>query len=84
MTGTLLLNTNDAMKKLNPCTWIRQARYPKTENGRRRYLQDSLSGNVTPFWIEAIICLILSPLIIPLMIYAGFKWLYLKITGHKN
>jgi len=72
------------MKKLSLCGRLRRIRYPATPEGRRKYIQDSLAGNVTPLWIKAIICLILSLLIIPLMIYAGFKWLYLKITGHKN
>jgi hypothetical protein len=42
------------------------------------------NSSVTPVWIEVIICLILSPVIIPLMIYTGFKWLYRKFYRHES
>jgi hypothetical protein len=41
-------------------------------------------SNTTPVWIEVIICLILSPVIIPVMIYTGIKWLYHKFYRHES
>jgi len=38
--------------------------------------------NVTPVWFEVLICIIISPVLILCLIFAGFKWLYLKIRSH--
>jgi len=54
-------------------------RYGRTPSGRKRFVRDSLSdGN--PWHVEALIYLVLLPIIIVLAVYVGAKWLYFKIT----
>jgi len=66
--------------KHNPCTWIRRVRYPKTSKGRRKYIEDSLSEFTLVSRItEIAICLILLPVLIPLLIYVALKWIVLQI-----
>jgi len=41
------------MKKLNLCTWIRQARFPKTDEGRRAYIKEALKDDsLRPYRIK--------------------------------
>ena len=55
---------------------LKRIKYGKTRAGRLRYIKDSLGGiDVTPRWLELIICLILSPFLILLFVYACLKWL---------
>lgn len=53
---------------------LKRTRYNKTMAGRRRFVRDSLSDS-TPWYIELLICLVLLPVLIPLAIYSGLKWI---------
>lgn len=50
---------------------LRKLRYPAKRKGRNR-----TTVSDTPLWIEVLICLILSPVLIPLVIYAVLKWMF--------
>ena len=65
-------------------------KYPRTDDGRRRFIEDSLreseSGakDCTPAWVELMIIVVISPLLIPVAVYAGGKWLILKLLNHDH
>jgi len=39
------------------------------------------SDNVTPFWLEAILCIVLLPVLVPVGAYASVKWIVRKVRG---
>ena len=55
----------------------RLRKYPRTPEGRRNYIQDSMEFT-TPWYMELLICIVLSPII--LIILLGY-FIYCIVTG---
>jgi hypothetical protein len=47
--------------------------YSKTKPGRRRLVRNSFADANS--YVELLICIVLLPVLIPLVIYAGLKWI---------
>ena len=57
-------------------------KYPATPEGRKAFIKDSLKEDHTRSGcLEGVLCVILSPVIVPICIYAGGVWLYRKVRG---
>ena len=56
-------------------TWLRLKRYPRTDKGREAYIKN---GFITPWFIELMFFIALSPIILTLWIYLAIKWI---LTG---
>ena len=39
------------------------------------------SNNVTPLWLEALLCIVLFPVLVPIAAYASVKWIVRKVKG---
>jgi len=66
LSGNTILLIDEAMAKFNICGYFRKRKYPQTGDGRKRYIQDSLS----PIRKKKLICgLLFIALVILLLVF---------------